>query len=78
MPEVVRRERRDTGRLAGPDDRHAKPGVGDAGEQRRVEVAILPRRQGRLDRVGEGRPADLLLALVHAFSVVSGTNRPIF
>ena len=41
------------GRLARPGDRDPEPVGADAGKERRVGVAILARRQRRLDRLGE-------------------------
>jgi hypothetical protein len=53
VPKVVRREHRHAGRLAGPRHRCSEAVGADAGEEARVDVTVLPWRQGRLERVGE-------------------------
>ncbi len=80
VPEVVRREHRDTGRLAGPRDPQAEPLLRHAGEERRFGIAVLPRRQSGLDGVGENvgkSPDPRLLAKANLSEYIPiGTKYP--
>jgi hypothetical protein len=53
VPQIVRAERRHGSGLAGASNRRSEPIGRGAGEKRCVWVAILPRRQRRLDRLSE-------------------------
>ena len=54
MAEIVGRDGGDTGVLAGPGHREPEALIGEARQDRRLEVAVLRRLQGR-QRVEEGR-----------------------